>query len=307
MRTGSPFKQAPGGMVFRPAFTAASWGSGAGFASGAAAIPANIGSASWVGTMAPAGASGTAMAGMQPFAAKGMSTAGTGGFLALAMMLGMSHMAKARAIMRKLQAARKKEYMARNEMKRYKNIYENLQVTNPYSGLRNPFENMGMSIDKRKAMFERDQFQQGQANMLSALQLGSGTGSSGVASKIKLLSQMGMEAAQKSAASIGQQEDKIRLLQPQMYAKIDQLERSGRNITAMFEKDKYAKLLGMSQMEYFAYGEEKYNQDQARAKNFQAIQQNFLSLAGSTAGSWKDMPGTASSTPTASSYSGGEL
>ena len=158
MRRGSPFKQTPppgisitafGGTPtgvahpvtglmhgLRPAFTAASWGAGAGFAPGAAAIPANIGSATWAGTMAPAGVSGTAMAPLQPFASQGMSAAGTGGFLMLAMMLGMSHMAKARRIMAKINAAKRREYEARAQMNRYKNIYENTQVVNPYSNLK---------------------------------------------------------------------------------------------------------------------------------------------------------------------------
>ena len=212
---------------------------------------------------------------------------GVGGFFGMAMAVGASHMAAARETHRKLNIAKRKEYAARNEMKRYKNIYENLQVANPYSNLRNPFENIGLSIDRRKALFERDQFQQGQANMLTALQHGGG--GSGMANRVKLLSQMGMEAGARSAASIGQQESQMKFLQPQMFAKIDQLERSGRNISAMFERDKYAKLMGMAQAETFAYGEEKYNQEQARAKNFSAIQQNFMGLAGSTAHKWRGM------------------
>ena len=130
----------------------------------------------------------------------GMSTVGTGSFLGLAFMMGLSHMAAARETHRKLNEAKRKEYAARNEMKRFKNIYENLQVTNPYSNLKNPFENIGLSIDRRKALFERDQFQQGQANMLTALQHGGG--GSGMANRVKLLSQMGIEAGQKSAESI---------------------------------------------------------------------------------------------------------
>ena len=66
----------------------------------------------------------------------GSSAAGTGGFLGLIAMVGMAHMAKARATMRKLAISRGKEYAARNEMNRYKNIYESLHVTNPYSNLK---------------------------------------------------------------------------------------------------------------------------------------------------------------------------
>jgi len=227
--------------------------------------------------------------------AGGFSAPGTGGFLGLIAMVGMAHMAKARATMRKLSISRGKEYAARNEMNRYKNIYESLHVTNPYSNLKNPFVGIGLNVDRRKAQFERDQFQQQQANMMGTMQQSGG--GSGMANRVKLLSQMGMEAGVRSAASIGQQESQVRLLQPQMFAKIDQLERSGRNISAMFEKDKYAKLMGMSQMEMFGYMENKYNQEQAKAKNFEGMMNQFSSLAGSTASKWQSMPGQ--STPSA--------
>ena len=219
----------------------------------------------------------------------GFSAPGTGGFLGLGLAMMLSHMAKARETHRKLAEARRKEGEARRAMNRYKNVYENLQVTNPYSNLKNPFENIGLSIDRRKALFEKDQFMRGQANMLSGLQQSGG--GSGMANRVRMLSQMGMEAAQKSAESIGQQESRFRLLEPQMYAKIDQLERSGRNIGAMFEKDKYAKLMGLAQTEMFTYMENKYNQEQAKAKNFSNMQQNFLSLAGGTSSRWQGMPG----------------
>ena len=269
MRTGSPFKQAS-----RLVFTQSSWGSGAGFAPGLNAAqftPANIGSAT--GGVLPA---------------QGMSAAGTGGFLAFALMMGLSHMAKARETMRKIQAAKRREYAARGEMNRYKNIYENLQVTNPYSNLKNPFENMGLSIDRRKALFERDQFQQQQANMLTSLQ--QGASGSGMANRVKLLSQMGIEAGQKSAESIGLQEEQMRLIQPKMYAQIDQLERSGRNISAIFEKDKYAKLLGMAQSEMFGYMDEQYKQQNRGAEAGRMAMDNFTSLAGGTSSRWQDPP-----------------
>jgi len=111
-----------------------------------------------------------------------------------------------------------------------------------------------------------------------------------MANRVKLLSQMGMEAGVRSAASIGQQESQMKLLQPQMFAKIDQLERSGRNISAMFEKDKYAKLMGMSQMEMFSYMENKYNQGQAGAGNFEGMMNNFMGMASSSSSRWQPMP-----------------
>ena len=287
MKTGSPFKQAAplhsGGGILgaaRPAFTQASWGSGAGFGTNVT-VAGGVPHASF-GAFTPANIGGGS------FAAKGMSTAGTGGFLAFALMLGLAHAARKRAIFAKLNAAKRREYAARNEMKRFKNVYENIQVTNPYSNLRNPFEDMSLTVDKRKAQFERDQFQQQQANMLSGLQQAGG--GSGMADRVKMLSQMGIEAGMRSATSIGQQESQVKLLRPQMFAKIDQLERSGRNISAMFERDKYAKLMGMSQAEMFAYMEGKFNQDKARSDNFSNTMSQFTGMAGSTASRWQDIP-----------------
>ena len=98
---------------------------------------------------------------------------GVGGFFGMAMAVGASHMAAARETHRKLNIAKRKEYAARNEMKRYKNIYENLQVANPYSNLRNPFENIGLSIDRRIAANQaytmaQQQVSQGWSGLLGA-------------------------------------------------------------------------------------------------------------------------------------------
>ena len=114
--------------------------------------------------------------------------------------------------------------------------------------------------------------------MMSSLQ--QGTSGSGMANRVKMLSQMGIDAAQRAGVSIGQQEDKMRLLQPQMYAKIDQLERSGRNVSALFERDKYAKLMEMEQKDMFGYMENKYNWEKIQSGNSQATTDNFFRMAG---------------------------
>ena len=198
-----------------------------------------------------------------------------------AMMIGQQQSLMQRT-MAKLRKAKRKEYHARSELNRFRGMYEHLQVSNPYTNLKNPFENIGFNINEGEAQFQRDQFQQQQANALGSLTQVSSN--SGAAQRVRMLAQMGMDAAHRSAASIGQQESQIKLLQPQMSAKLDQLERSGRNVTAMFERDKYAKLMNMANTDLYGYRADLVKQKERGQAGAIFNMDWFMDLAGHFSG-----------------------
>ena len=193
-------------------------------------------------------------------------------------------------------AAERKEKNARKEMNRLKNIYANLDTSNPfmnmdrtmmnltnvYSGMENTMEDL--TVNQKQAQFEADQFQRSQANILSGLR--GATGGSGIAALAQSLSQQGQVAAQRSAASIGQQEarnqmaraqeagrlqtmeasaaDKIQMARAQQEAQLQMQERQGEIYSRNLERQKYSTLLGMSQQETAAYGQQVGQAEQAK-------------------------------------------
>jgi len=169
-------------------------------------------------------------------AASAGAASGGGGF-----MLGFKMLAdllqKRREVERQLKIQLNKEKEARKEVERYRGIYQGVNISNPYSNLTNPFEGIKLNLTAG-AEVSRDQFQRSQANTLADFKAGSS--SSGIAQRVKLLSQMGMDAAQRSAASI----QNIDPLMQRQEARIDQLQRSGRNVSAMFEAKKLEKAMG---------------------------------------------------------------
>ena len=89
---------------------------------------------------------------------------------------------------------------AKNAFAGAQNQFANVQ--NQFGNLENTAEDL--TVNTQQAEFEKQQFQQSQANMLGSL--AGGAGSSGVAGLAQALSNQNMRQAQQSSASIGQQE-----------------------------------------------------------------------------------------------------
>ena len=94
-----------------------------------------------------------------------------------------------------------------NYMAGLENVYSGLDnqmagLTNVYSGLENTMEDL--TVNQQQAEFERQTFQQSQANILGGLR--GAAGGSGIGALAQSLAQQGQIASQRSAASIGQQE-----------------------------------------------------------------------------------------------------
>ena len=94
---------------------------------------------------------------------------------------------------------------AENVFEGAENVFEG--ATNQFANLENTFEDL--TVNTQQAEFERDQFQQSQANLLQ--NLGGAAGTSGVAGLAQSLANAGANQARQSSASIGQQESQNRM------------------------------------------------------------------------------------------------
>ena len=140
-----------------------------------------------------------------------------------------------------------------------KDVFRNLDTSNVYADIENKYEGMenafeDIRVNTQQAQFEKQMFQQSQANTLRSLK--GAAGGSGVAGLAQAMSNQAMTQAQRASASIGQQEAKNKMLAAQQSAKIDQLERAGADktqqliakgeLTSMqMEQSKQSTLLGM--------------------------------------------------------------
>mgnify|MGYP003119988611 CR=1 FL=1 len=169
-------------------------------------------------------------------------------------------------------AAERRERMARTEMNRLKQVYSNLDTSNPYLNMENVMEDL--TVNQKQAQFERQQFQQSQANILSGLR--DAAGGSGVAAVAQALAQQGQLQAQRSAASIGAQESRNQMLRQREAGRLQTLERQGELISRQQERARVTGLLGMAQAETAAYGQQAAAAQQAR---YDAIGGAFSGIA----------------------------
>jgi len=154
---------------------------------------------------------------------------------------------------------RKAAAKAKAAYEKQKNIYRGLDTSNAFAGLENQYEGMentfeDLTVNTQQAQFEKQMFQQSQANTMQGLR--SAAGGSGVAGLAQAMSNQAMTQSQRAAATIGQQEAKNKMLAAQQAAKIDQLQAAGQTqvdqliakgeLTSMqMEQSKQGTLLGM--------------------------------------------------------------
>jgi len=101
------------------------------------------------------------------------------------------------------------------------NLYAN--VENQYSNLENTFEDL--TVNQQQAQFEKQMFQQQQADIMQGLQ--GAAGGSGIAGLAQAMANQGQLQAQRASASIGLQESKINMLRAQEASRLQKLERTG--------------------------------------------------------------------------------
>ncbi len=179
---------------------------------------------------------------------------------------------------RKQKEAEKKEKEARERMEAQKEIYKNLDTSNPFANLQNRFVDMentmeDLTVNQQQAQFERDSFQQTQANIMGNFR--EAAGGSGIAALAQSLAQQGQVAAQKQSASIGAQEAQNQKLGAQEASKLqemnlrgasnlDNLIAQGDRQTQQMEMGKQATMLGMDQQETAAYMQQAQAAEEAK-------------------------------------------
>ena len=140
----------------------------------------------------------------------------------------------------------------KRKQKELEDIYRNIDTSNPYLNMENTMEDL--TINQKQADFERQQFQQTQANIMGNLR--EAAGGSGIAGLAQALAQQGQIAAQKSAASIGRQEQAIKRAERAQAGQIQALERKGDVLSREMQTKQTETLLGL-QMQKVAGTEER--------------------------------------------------
>ncbi len=164
------------------------------------------------------------------------------------------------------------------ELERMKTVYQNLDTSNPYLNMENTMEDL--TINQKQADFERQTFQQSQANIMQGLQ--GAAGGSGIAALAQSLARQGQLASQKASASIGIQERQNQMAQAQMAGQIQEKERAGDVYSRGLEWQKQGQLLNMARSDQQRYAQQEMA---LRQQGQQAIQEGFNQV-GTMAGSW---------------------
>tara|TARA_B110000211_G_scaffold231564_1_gene293359 strand:- start:31 stop:717 length:687 start_codon:yes stop_codon:yes gene_type:complete len=150
----------------------------------------------------------------------------------------------AKAIQGGVQAkkAKKDAAKAKIELEKNKNIFSSLDTSNPYQNMENTMEDL--TVNTQAAEFSKQQSMQGQANIMQGLK--GAAGGSGIAALAQSMAQQGSMDAQKSSASIAQQEQANQKLSATEASRIQGMERSGEVMSRNMEMGKVDSLMGMA-------------------------------------------------------------
>ena len=127
------------------------------------------------------------------------------------------------------------------KQKELEDIYKNIDTSNPYLNMENTMEDL--TVNQQQADFERQAFQQTQANIMENLR--GAAGGSGIASLAQSLAQQGQIAAQRQSASIGAQEAANQRAAAAQAGQIQQMERQGEIISRDQQRDQAETLMGL--------------------------------------------------------------
>ena len=119
---------------------------------------------------------------------------------------------------------------AQEEYDKMRQQYLDLDTSNLYAGVTNKYRDMenayeDLTVNQQQAQFERQMFEQQQANIMQ--DLAGSAGSSGIAGLAQALSNQAMVQSQKAAGSIGLQESRNQIFKAREASKIQFAERGG--------------------------------------------------------------------------------
>ena len=138
--------------------------------------------------------------------------------------------------------ARKQAEEAEAELDKQKNMFAQLDTSNPYLGMENTMEDL--TVNQQAADFTKQQSMQSQANIMQ--QMRGAAGGSGIAALAQTLASQGSIDAQKASASIAQQESANQLAKAKEAGNIQSLERQGELQSRQMENDKLQSQMGMT-------------------------------------------------------------
>ena len=148
-------------------------------------------------------------------------------------------------------AAKAAEEKAKAEMQKQKDAFSKLDTSNPYANMENKMDNL--TVNQGEADFMKEQQQQSQANVMQ--QMKGAAGGSGIAALAQTMANQGSMDAQKSAISIGKQEQGNQMAERQAADQLQNKKASGEVMSRDMERNKVSTLLGMSQSDVAAQGE----------------------------------------------------
>ena len=150
----------------------------------------------------------------------------------------------AKAIQGGVQAKKAKEdaKKAKIELEKNKDMFSNLDTSNPYQNLENTMEDL--TVNKQAAEFQKQQSMQNQANIMQ--QMRGAAGGSGIAALAQSMAQQGSMDAQKASAGIGQQEAANQKAERGMAGSIQMKEREGEMQSRNMQFGKVSSMMGMS-------------------------------------------------------------
>ena len=154
---------------------------------------------------------------------------------------------------------RREQRAATAELARRKQKFEQLDTSNPYQNISNPYVNL--TVNTQAADFAAQQSAQGAANIMSSM--ASAAGGGGIAALAQSLANSQNQQAQQASASIAQQEQRNQMAAAQGEARRQSMVAQGEMASRKMEENKVSTLLGMAQ-------ERKAAADQARADATQA-------------------------------------
>ena len=163
--------------------------------------------------------------------------------------------------------ARLRAEAAEEELSMQKDMLNMLDTSNPYLNMENSMEDL--TVNQKQAEFERESINQQQSNIMN--QLKQGAGSSGIAALAQTLAQQGQLAAQKSSATIGQQEAGNNLAKAKEASSIQTSERQGEMMSRQMEFGKLDSQMGLTMQSIAREREMQYGMGgQAAASGQQA-------------------------------------
>ena len=173
--------------------------------------------------------------------------------------------------------AKKQAKKAKKELARQKEAWMQLDTSNPYLNMENTMEDL--TINQKQSQFQREQFQQSQANILDSLRGSAGGG--GVAALAQQMAQSGQLASQQASADIGRQEAANQQAERQAASRIQMMEREGDVYSRGLKKEQQETLFGMAQQEYAA---KKDAETKAKQQKWDAITGGITGAADMFAG-----------------------